>query len=84
MGPATGEETGLHQNSCTSLKKIESGSDDIFESDDAMSIQAGNAGWTSAIWIGKVLLVEGNASDLKATVFFQGFGQNNSFWSMQN
>ncbi len=24
--------------------------------------------------VGKVLLVEGNAGDIKATVFFQGFG----------
>lgn len=57
------------------LKKIESSEVDNFISDDAAAIQAGMQVEHQRFGPGKVLLVEGNASDLKATVFFQGFGQ---------
>jgi DNA helicase-2/ATP-dependent DNA helicase PcrA len=45
-----------------------------FDGDDTSGIQAGMEVEHAKFGSGKVLLVEGKEGDLKATVFFQGFG----------
>jgi DNA helicase-2/ATP-dependent DNA helicase PcrA len=56
------------------LKRVTSPEVKNFEGDDTSGIQAGMEVEHARFGMGKVLLVEGNPGDLKATVFFQGFG----------
>ncbi len=69
------KETPLVKKPVQHLKKIDSSEVENFVSDDANLIQAGMQVEHQRFGPGKVLLVEGKASDLKATIFFQGFGQ---------
>jgi DNA helicase-2/ATP-dependent DNA helicase PcrA len=56
------------------FKKINSTDVKNFEGEDTSGIQTGMQVEHSRFGVGKVMLVEGNAGDLKATVFFEGFG----------
>jgi DNA helicase-2/ATP-dependent DNA helicase PcrA len=56
------------------LKKVDSSEVRNFQGDDAESIQSGMEVIHERFGKGKVLLVEGKAPDLKATVFFPGVG----------
>jgi len=56
------------------LKKVTSSDIKNFVGDDTSGIQAGMEVEHARFGVGKVLLVEGNPGDMKATVFFQGFG----------
>ena len=56
------------------FKKITSSDVKNFEGEDTSGIQTGMEVEHARFGVGKVLLVEGNAGDIKATVFFQGFG----------
>ena len=56
------------------FKKIISSDIKNFEGEDTSGIQSGMEVEHARFGVGKVLLVEGNAGDIKATVFFQGFG----------
>ncbi len=58
----------------TNLKKMNSSDIQNFEGDDTSGIQAGMEVEHAKFGLGKVLIVEGNPGDLKATVFFHGFG----------
>ena len=56
------------------MKKVNSSDIQNFAGDDTSGIQSGMEVEHVKFGRGKVLAVEGNAGDLKATVFFQGFG----------
>lgn len=56
------------------MKRVSSADVKNFDGDDTSGIQAGMDVEHSKFGVGKVLVVEGNPGDLKATVFFQGFG----------
>jgi DNA helicase-2/ATP-dependent DNA helicase PcrA len=56
------------------LKKLSSNEMTNFEGGDTSGIQTGMQVEHSKFGIGKVILVEGTPGDLKATVFFEGFG----------
>ncbi len=56
------------------MKRVTSTEVKSFEGSDTSGIQAGMEVEHARFGNGKVLIVEGNAGDLKATVFFQGFG----------
>ena len=56
------------------MKRITSAEVKSFEGNDTSGIQSGMEVEHARFGNGKVILVEGNAGDLKATVFFQGFG----------
>ena len=56
------------------LKRIDSSEIKNFEGHDMSGIAAGMEVEHARFGLGKVLLVEGKEGDLKATVFFQGFG----------
>ena len=56
------------------LKKLTSSDVKNFDGEDTSGIQSGMEVEHARFGMGKVLLVEGNAGDIKATVFFQGFG----------
>ena len=77
------EETSLSKISETifkkngtpaNLKKLNPVDIKVIEGVDTSGIQAGMEVEHARFGIGKVLIVEGNAGDIKATVFFQGFG----------
>jgi DNA helicase-2/ATP-dependent DNA helicase PcrA len=61
--------------STNGLKKITSSDIQNFAGDDTSNIQAGMEVEHQRFGTGKVLLLEGNGSDRKATIFFQGIGQ---------
>ena len=56
------------------LKKVTQSAPSNFEASDTAGIQVGMEVEHSKFGVGKVVLVEGNPGDLKATVFFEGFG----------
>ncbi len=56
------------------MKKVNSSDIQNFAGDDTSGIQSGMEVEHVKFGRGKVLAVEGSAGDLKATVFFQGFG----------
>jgi DNA helicase-2/ATP-dependent DNA helicase PcrA len=58
-----------------SLKKISSSDVQNFIGDDTSNIQVGMEVEHQRFGTGKVLLLEGNGADKKATIFFQGIGQ---------
>ena len=57
------------------LKKISSSDVQNFVGDDTSNIQVGIEVEHQRFGTGKVLLLEGNGADRKATIFFQGIGQ---------
>jgi DNA helicase II / ATP-dependent DNA helicase PcrA len=57
------------------LKKVSSSDVQNFVGDDTSNIQVGMEVEHQRFGTGKVLLLEGNAADRKATIFFQGIGQ---------
>jgi DNA helicase II / ATP-dependent DNA helicase PcrA len=59
----------------STLKKITSSDVQNFVGDDTTNIQAGMEVEHQRFGTGKVLLLEGNGADRKATIFFQGIGQ---------
>jgi DNA helicase II / ATP-dependent DNA helicase PcrA len=61
-------------NAPANLKKMNSAAVENFTGDDTSGIQVGMDVEHARFGMGKVILVEGNPGDLKATVFFQGFG----------
>jgi DNA helicase-2/ATP-dependent DNA helicase PcrA len=74
-GSATSLNTVFKKISVPSnLKKMSSVDTKNFEGDDTSGIQAGMEVEHGKFGVGKVMLVEGKEGDLKATVFFQGFG----------
>ena len=60
----------LHMKRVSALKNVST----AFEGDDSREIQVGMDVEHQRFGDGKVMLVEGNYPDLKATVFFQGLG----------
>ena len=56
------------------FKKIGSAQIKNYEGDDTSGIETGMEVEHARFGVGKVLLVEGNEGDIKATVFFNGFG----------
>ena len=56
------------------LKRADSAEVKNFEGEDTSGIQTGMEVEHARFGLGKVVLVEGTAGDLKATVYFQGFG----------
>lgn len=72
---STSSKTIIKKNTAlVNLKKINSTEVKNFEGEDTTGIQTGMEVEHARFGVGKVLQVEGNAGDLKATVFFQGFG----------
>jgi DNA helicase-2/ATP-dependent DNA helicase PcrA len=61
-----------HLKRISALKNVPNG--DSFIGDDARSIQVGMDVEHQRFGDGKVMLIEGNFPDIKATVFFQGMG----------
>jgi DNA helicase II / ATP-dependent DNA helicase PcrA len=59
----------------SSLKKISSSDVQNFVGDDTSNIQVGMEVEHARFGTGKVMLLEGNGADKKATIFFQGIGQ---------
>lgn len=57
------------------LKKIDHGEVKNFAGDDTSDIQVGMDVEHQRFGVGKVLFLEGNGSDRKALIFFQGIGQ---------
>lgn len=60
-----------------SLKKLSTSTPvntPLFEGDDTANLSAGMEVEHAKFGLGKVMLIEGNPGDLKATVFFPGFG----------
>jgi DNA helicase-2/ATP-dependent DNA helicase PcrA len=57
------------------LKKVSSAQVQNFVGDDTSAIQTGMVVEHQRFGQGKVLLLEGNGADRKATIFFQGIGQ---------
>ncbi len=56
------------------MKRMQSAEVKSFDGDDTAGIQQGMSVEHAKFGLGKVVLVEGNPGDLKATVFFKGFG----------
>jgi DNA helicase-2/ATP-dependent DNA helicase PcrA len=61
-------------NAPKNLKKVTQAAPSHFEAGDTAGIQVGMEVEHAKFGAGKVVLVEGNPGDLKATVFFEGFG----------
>ncbi|MFN8166528.1 MAG: 3'-5' exonuclease, partial [Bacteroidia bacterium] len=56
------------------FKKVSHSPQTEIQGDDTSALQAGMEVEHAKFGLGKVVLVEGNPGDLKATVFFEGFG----------
>ncbi|MEO8087640.1 MAG: ATP-dependent DNA helicase, partial [Bacteroidota bacterium] len=71
----TPKSGGLFSKQPANLKKVNSSDVKNFTGDDTSDIQVGMEVEHQRFGVGKVLLVEGNAADKKALIFFQGIGQ---------
>jgi DNA helicase-2/ATP-dependent DNA helicase PcrA len=64
----------INTSNLKKMSSVSAPSADAFEGDDTANLQAGMEVEHAKFGMGKVIMIEGNPGDLKATVFFQGFG----------
>ncbi len=72
--PSTQGISGFRNKNLKKISSITSSSDGQFESDDSQDLQTGMAVEHSRFGKGKIINIEGNGSNKKATVFFKGIG----------